>query len=617
MTIRTLIGRSLRFHWRTHLGVMLGAAIGSAALLGALVVGDSVRGTLRRIALDRISGVQLALRTGDRFFETALWDRMLAAASNAAGAHPPSETASALDARSGCALLEFRASVSLPDGRARANAVRVFGTQRAFWSELDALRPGTVLVNRALATRLGLTNGDPLIIRLPRPSALSPEAALTPRDQADAVLRLTVAGILPDRPGNFALDSGVAPPLNAFVALEDVQEAAGLPGRANLLVVEGVFRHGSPQSGNRLRDPLDEFKNPGRWSSGRRAGTGWPASDDAALNHLQARLREQWRLADAECELRELPEESHLLELRTRRVFLDPPLVRAALKAQPDAQPLLTYLANLLCAGTNATPYSMVTAAGPPWTPPDLREDEILVTEWLAEDLRVKPGDKIALVYFDPESGVRLVERTNTFRVRAIVPMTRPWADRTLMPDFPGIEKAESTRDWDAGFPLTYKIRQKDEDYWKQWRGTPKAFISLSAGQKLWANRFGNATAVRFGLSSDGSDLSDFSARALSSKIALERRILANLEPEEVGLRFEAVRERALQAARESQDFGGLFLGFSFFLIGAALVLMALLFRFGLEQRAPEIGTLLALGFTPGQVRGLLLGEGAVLALLG
>ena len=30
---------------------------------------------------------------------------------------------------------------------------------------------------------------------------------------------------------------------------------------------------------------------------------------------------------------------------------------------------MLTFLANLLTQGTNATPYSMVTAAGPPYTP--------------------------------------------------------------------------------------------------------------------------------------------------------------------------------------------------------------------------------------------------------
>src|SRR5439155_4926245 len=141
--------------------------------------------------------------------------------------------------------------------------------------------------------------------------------------------------------------------------------------------------------------------------------------------------------------------------------------------ADTNAQPILTYLANLLRAGTNTTPYSMVTAAGAPWTPTDLREDEIVVSQWLAEDLQVKPGDAIELSYFLPESGAKLAEATNTFRIRSIVPPEMPWADRTLMPDFPGLEKAESTRDWDAGFPLTYKIRPKDEEYWKKYRGTP------------------------------------------------------------------------------------------------------------------------------------------------
>ena len=44
---------------------------------------------------------------------------------------------------------------------------------------------------------------------------------------------------------------------------------------------------------------------------------------------------------------------------------------------------------------------------------------------------------------------------------------------------------------------------------------------------------------------------------------------------------------------------------------------MALLFQLGLEQRAPEVGILLALGLTPRQVRRLLLVEGAALALAG
>ena len=61
MTTRTLIRRSLRHHWRGHLGVLLGAAVGSAALIGALVVGDSVRGSLRETALQRLGWVDAAM----------------------------------------------------------------------------------------------------------------------------------------------------------------------------------------------------------------------------------------------------------------------------------------------------------------------------------------------------------------------------------------------------------------------------------------------------------------------------------------------------------------------------------------------------------------------------
>ena len=270
---------------------------------------------------------------------------------------------------------------------------------------------------------------------------------------------------------------------------------------------------------------------------------------------------------------------------------------------------VLTYLANLIQSGERATPYSMVTAADRPFVPPDMRNDEILVNQWLADDLQVKPGDTIALSYYAVDSGSRLVERTNTFRVRGIVPLKGLYADRTLMPEFPGLAKAESTHDWDAGFPLVYPIRDKDEAYWKAYRGTPKAFVTLAAGQAMWANRFGTLTSIRYEVPTN--------TFASTVREAVYRNLLANLRPEDVGLRFEPVREQALKGAAQSQDFGQLFLGFSLFLVVAALLLMALLFQLGLEQRAAEVGILLALGLTPKQVRRLLLIEGAALALLG
>ena len=57
MSLWTLVLRSLRYYVRAHLGVVLGAAVGSAALIGALVVGDSVRLSLKEMALSRLGKV--------------------------------------------------------------------------------------------------------------------------------------------------------------------------------------------------------------------------------------------------------------------------------------------------------------------------------------------------------------------------------------------------------------------------------------------------------------------------------------------------------------------------------------------------------------------------------
>ncbi len=592
MTFRTLIRRSLRFHWRSHLGVVLGAAIGSAALIGALVVGDSVKGSLRERALERLGRFDTILDAGDRLIsiETARQSSL--------EYHLGEKPTDQIYHGSVESLLRLNAVVARADGKARANNVNIFGcdeiarlfltadsavqinstdTNRVVIGEWDS--GGAIQINESLAAKLNVGVGDQIIVRLPKPTNLSSEAALSPRAGGEVALRLEVSGIVAAaRMGNLSFHSTPSHPLNAFLSIWTLGRAVGVTNMANSYA-SIPFSHGSAK---RPSDPA----------------------------HLAKILTGHWGLRDIQLSLKSIDDQSQY-ELKSSRIFLDSPIVRSSFATDPNAQPLLTYLATLLRAGTNAAPYSMVTAAGAPWTPSDLRDDEIVVSQWLADDLRLKPGDEIAQSYFLPESGAKLEEVTNTFRVHSVVPLGMPWADRTLMPDFAGIEKAESTSDWDAGFPLTYKVRPKDDDYWKQHRGMPKAFITLAAGQKMWGNRFGNLTAIRFPIPTN-----EASSR-LSYKETLEKKILANLKPEELGLRFEPVREQALKAVEESQDFGGLFLGFSFFLIIAALLLMAMLFQFGLEQRAPEIGTLLALGFTPAQVRKLFLREGVVLASIG
>ena len=54
MNPRGLVLRSLRHYWRTNLAVIAGVATAVAVLAGALLVGDSVRGSLRDLVLQRL-----------------------------------------------------------------------------------------------------------------------------------------------------------------------------------------------------------------------------------------------------------------------------------------------------------------------------------------------------------------------------------------------------------------------------------------------------------------------------------------------------------------------------------------------------------------------------------
>jgi putative ABC transport system permease protein len=588
MTLWTLIRRSLHFHARAHLGVLLGATVGSAVLIGALLVGDSVRASLREMALVRLGKVDFAMVTGDRLF------------SERHGRDPSAIHRAA-------PLLLLPGTVSTGDNSARANRVQIAGVDADFWKLASAAPPfaeiprGSVVLNRPLAEQLHAKTGDSVVVRATKVSHLSRDAPLAPQEDSSVALRLNVHAIVSDEQfGRFSLQANQVAPFNAFVRLDELQARAGTTNKVNVALWQGSQTPARSPFLESIRPTMSRY---GFMDKPRLI----PVLRFGHVSALQSHLSKTWSLADAELELRELSGQGGL-ELRTSRVFLDSPVVEAALKTTPDAQLIQTYFVNELRVGERAVPYSMVTGAGAPLVPADMKDDEMLINQWLADDLRARPSDSLTMTYFVVGIARKMEERTNTFRVRAVVPMELPYSDRDLMPDFPGLVEAKNCRDWDAGFPIDYdKMRQKDQKYWDDHKGTPKAFVTLAVGEKMWSNRFGTYTAVRF--------KNDSLTQTTNEE--REGKYLSKLDFASIGLRFEAVREQALKAAEQSQDFGGLFIGFSFFLIIAALLLMALLFQFGIEQRTVEVGTLLALGFTPKQVRRLLLCEGAGLALLG
>ena len=147
-----------------------------------------------------------------------------------------------------------------------------------------------------------------------------------------------------------------------------------------------------------------------------------------------------------------------------------------------------------------------------------------------------------------------------------------------------------------------HKVRDRDEDYWDQYRGTPKGFISLKAGQEMWGNRWGSLTGLRIGKT-------EYSREELTSKLR------KHLKAEDAGLVLRGLRLDAKQSLESPVDFGQLFMGFSFFVIAAVLAITGMLFNFSLEQRSGQIGLLRALGWKTQRIRRVFLGEGFSLPL--
>jgi ABC-type antimicrobial peptide transport system permease subunit len=561
VTLKTYVGRSLRFFWRNHLAVTIGAAVSTAVLVGALLVGDSVRFSLQRLALLRLGETEQAVVSLGRFFRADLARDL--------EADIPARVAP---------VLMLRGLVSTDQEGARVNNVQVIGVDDSFWKlGVNPTAPGTMeagqcFLNTHLARRLKWQAGDEVVLRMEKPSWIPRDAPMSSDKDLTVSKRLEVVTTVTDEQmGRFSIQASQVAFPTLFVPIGWLQEQVDKAGRANVLLLA---------------------------SKGDKPVT---------VEQADAQLNANWQLADADLELRELPEKK-VYDLFTNRVFVDPEVAGPLRKALPESQGILTYFVNELNVGDKTVPYSTVSAIEPRAggvVPSDMKENEIILNAWIAGELSAKAGDTVRVKYYVQGPMRKLDEATAEFTVRAIVPMEGSAVDPELMPRFPGLYGAKNCGEWKPGIPIDLKrLSDGDQRYWDKYKGTPKAFITLAAGQKIWNNPFGNLTGVRFSM-------------ADTSREKIETAIREAVKPSSIGLFFLPLRQQALEASQGAYDFGQLFIGFSFFLIVAALMLMGLLFVFGIEQRATEIGTLLAVGWTPGKVRRAFLLEGLVLAAIG
>lgn len=621
-----LVLASLKYHWRINTAVVLGVAAAAAVLTGALLVGDSVRGSLRGLTLDRLGKIDALLVT-DRFFRREMATEL---SQREEFARRYSAAVPALLFPHG--TFEHRQG----DQLSRASRVLVLGCDAAFW-ELDrkGIRPAVlpaadeVVLNQPLADELQARVGDEVTLRLPAAeNAIPAESPLGDKEnRVRGIPRLKVVAVLPvDGLGRFSLTPSQSLPHVAFLAAETLERPLQLAGRANAVLVAGDPAAPPPDA--------DDCRQLSRWLR--------PTFADYGLVIRRTRVPFQpTEPGNPQVVL-------DYFSLTSDRMLIDDASAAVASLAFSDrAQRVFTYLANAISRPEDpehGVPYStvcavdsaaglgpLIDAQGQPIGP--LSDDEVVLNSWTASALGVRPEDKIRLYYFEPETTHgREVEVHRDFTLKSIVPLTEPqgvWRagsppnfltaptpanDYGLTPEVKGITDQDSIENWDTPFPLTRKVEARDEDYYDRHRLTPKAFVSLAAGQQLWGSRFGRVTSFRIPAPSDLS-----LAETESFITGLEEQFLNQVAASDVslGFEFQPIKLQGLQAASGTTPFDGLFLALSFFIIAAALMLVSLLFRLGVEQRAAEIGLLQALGLRSRTTSRLLLAEGGLLAALG
>jgi len=618
--------RGVWYYRRINLVVMLAVAISTAVIAGSLIVGDSVRYSLRQMTEERLGQITHVLHA-PVFFRQALNSEMQLPddATSTPDAGPSGTMAAAI-------LVTGSVEAKTADARLRrAGSVTLLGIDNTGWQllkngGLSAPVDREVVLGFRTAQELQAKVGDEVSVWVEVPTSIPRDSLLGERDDVNVELVLTVSAIIPEDVGasRFDLNPGQQLPYNAFLPLLTLQQRLGLeavevsrrsplakPAKVNTILV------GGPSAGSEVTE----------------------ASVNEDLQRLQNRLKNRIQLSDVGLRLRTVPERGYI-SVESERMILEDGLADSVTGAARDlgfsTASTLVYLANEIYAADRASDserYSMYSIiAGMPYNSPaplgpfktvestdvtELAGDEILLSTWLAADLKVSVGDKVVSKWHEVGSHGELPEIEKTFTVKGVLAADDAVSvDRNLTPTVEGITDVESFGDWNQPFDMDMsRITPRDDDYWTEHRATPKAFVSLSTAKQLWSSRYGRYTSVRVAAGVAGTVLSEDQLLAGADRLTFE--IQQRLKPEAQGMIFRPVRAEGLKAAVGANDFTQLFVGFSFFLILSAIILASLMFRLGIQQRINQLGVLNAVGWPQSRSRRLFLLEGLSVCVAG
>ena len=540
--------KSLRRRLGISLVCIFACAIAVASLGASLGVGDALETELARLARAR-RGQATDVLLFPRPLSPALLERV---------AEFPGQAA---------AVYDERGRTRIPEGPHIESTV--LGIDDSY-TALHALPfPGPkgreAYLSAALAEVLGVKVGETVLVNVPKARALSASLLFGDRSGAQVTVRLRVARILgPAEGGEFTLRPAPDLPRAVYASLnvlasaisnDEASEKSEPPPIANRLLIRDQDASDRASWPKRVVDAL--------------------TLDDYGLRISTTALGTVVHAGEAT-----IPPD---LEAGVRKALAAPP------------QEALAYLATGIDLGTTSVPYSVVMglsaeelqARSGSSAPAVAGGRSLWLSDWAARDLAAKPGSRITLRFDLWREAGRLEPQTVELTLAGIVPDARAAQDRALVPTYPGISDAKSLGEWEPPFPIELaRIRPKDEDFWKAYGPSPKAYLDIATARELFGDS-GSRLTTLFTKSTD---------EATMSRDVLQR--LGEGAPP-----FIVQDLASASGASSALDFGAYFAGFSALLIMSALLGAAAFVRFLFETRSRELGVLRMCGWNASDVR--------------
>ena len=555
MTNFKYIIRSIIHYRKQHLALFFGMAVSAAVLTGALIVGDSIRYSLTKMVDTRLGNTQFILAGGSRFMDAGLAGKL----------------AQTLNVPVSPALM-LQGIVIHPDSGTRINKAGIIGIDSSFTglsrSPFPVPSDDEAVISRSIADRLNLKAGNELLVRVESAGLIPVNSPLAREPVPSVAFRLKIIAIATDdQLGRLNLGNDQSYVYNVFVSIGFLGRKLDLDGLSNTILIAGEQGKLTPSA-------------------------------------IEDSVQSLWSLKDLGLSV-ERRQEKGIYDLISNRIFIDTITQQEIIKAGLPHEEVITYLVNDIDLKGKHTPYSFASAVSSSISGNRLNDSEVIINKWTADDLGARVGDSVKLFFYEIGPFRKLRETSQGFIIKDIIDNTANHIDSSLMPRFQGLSEAGNCSEWDAGVPIDLKrIRDKDEKYWDDYRGTPKVLLSLETGKKLWKNPFGSLTTIRF-------------QEAQVPEKRLASVLLGKIKPSDIGLQVVDVRNEGAMAAKNAVNFTELFLGMSFFIIMAGVLLTVLIYSLHFSGRSAETALLSGLGFGTKSIIRLRFAESSLVILMG